>query len=88
MNITRNLKISEYRNEVIIMPKTSKNEPLAWKKKYESQEKYDASHTKRYAFKLNLETDKDIIDALDTCGNKQGLLKEAIRFYLANGGGK
>ena len=66
------------------MPITDKNGQPIWKKRYEQQREYDASHTKRYAFKLNVESDKDVIEALDTCGNKQGLVKDAIRFYIAN----
>lgn len=62
----------------------SENNIPKWKKNYPYQQKYDAEHTKRYAFKLNTESDKDIIEALDSCGNKQGFVKEAIRFYLAN----
>lgn len=66
------------------MPLTDKNGQPIWKRQYEQQRKYDSSHTKRYAFKLNLESDKDIIAVLDSCGNKQGLVKDAIRFYIAN----
>lgn len=73
--------------EINMVLKAKDGQPL-WKKQYEQQRRYDSSHTKRYAFKLNLESDKDIIDALDSCGNKQGLVKEAIRFYIANGGKK
>lgn len=62
----------------------TENKTPKWKRNYLYQQKYDASHTKRYAFKLNIESDKDVIEALDTCGNKQGLVKDAIRFYLAN----
>lgn len=45
---------------------------------------YDAKNTKRYGLKFNYNTDADIIDALDNAPSKQGLVKEAIRFYLAN----
>ena len=45
---------------------------------------YDEAHTKRYNIKLNLSTDADIIDALDSASSKQGFIKEAIRFYIAS----
>ena len=67
-----------------MMPIMDKNGQPIWKRQYEQQRKYDASHTKRYGFKLNLDSDKDVIDALDSAPNKQGFIKEAIRFYLEN----
>lgn len=46
--------------------------------------KYDKTHTKQIALKLNIETDKDILEALEDVGvgNKQTLIKDAIRAYL------
>ncbi len=41
--------------------------------------KYDANNTKRYGFKLNFNTDQDIIDHLDSIQNKQGYIKRLIR---------
>ena len=41
--------------------------------------KYDAGHTKQIKLKLNLETDKDILERLEEVGNKQGYIKELIR---------
>ena len=41
--------------------------------------KYDASHTKQIKLKLNLETDKDILERLDEVENKQGYIKSLIR---------
>ena len=41
--------------------------------------KYDASHTKQIKLKLNLETDKDILERLDEVENKQGYIKALIR---------
>lgn len=60
-----------------------KNEPN-WRDKYEANIRYDVENTRRYAFKLNKNTDPDVIDALENCGNKQGFIKEAIRFYIAH----
>lgn len=44
----------------------------------ERQKKYDDIHTIRISLKLNLETDKDIIDRIDM-NNKQTSIKELIR---------
>lgn len=44
-----------------------------------SQAKYDAKNTKRFGLKLNLITDKDIIDKLDEVPNTQGYIKALIR---------
>ena len=41
--------------------------------------KYDKAHTKQIKLKLNLETDRDIIEALEQVDNKQGYIKELIR---------
>lgn len=41
--------------------------------------KYDASHTRQVKLKLNLETDKDILERLDEVENKQGYIKALIR---------
>lgn len=41
--------------------------------------KYDSNNTAKFGFKLNLKTDKDIIDKLNSIDNKQGYIKELIR---------
>lgn len=41
--------------------------------------KYDDNNTIQVKLKLNSNTDKDIIDYLNSCGNKQGKIKELIR---------
>ena len=41
--------------------------------------RYDDTHTKQITLKLNLETDKDILEKLEAVGNKQGYIKELIR---------
>ena len=48
-----------------------------------NQREYDKLHTRRYQLKLNNETDKDIIEKLDTVKSKQGYIKECIRKDLA-----
>lgn len=53
------------------------------KKKSAPQMRYDSANTTRVAFKLNLKHDKDIIDYLESTGNKQGTIKEALREKMA-----
>lgn len=45
----------------------------------ESNKKYDKNNTKQIKLKLNLKTDKDILDKLNSVGNKQGYIKSLIR---------
>lgn len=45
----------------------------------ENSMKYDKENTKRVFIKLNKNTDKDILDHLDSIQNKQGYIKELIR---------
>lgn len=55
-------------------------------KKYAAQEKYDATHAKRYGLKLNIKTDADIIKKLDEVKNTIGIqayIKNAIRKDLS-----
>jgi hypothetical protein len=44
--------------------------------------KYDENNTIQVKLKLNLKTDKDIIEALERSENKQGYIKELIRADL------
>lgn len=41
--------------------------------------KYDKVNTKSVFLKLNVKTDADILEHLETVGNKQGYIKELIR---------
>ena len=49
--------------------------------------KYDKENTVQYHLKLNKNTDRDIIDFLNTLppgsGGKQGFIKQLIRDYIA-----
>lgn len=56
--------------------------------KHERQKRYDSKYAKRYGLKLTTNTDMDIIEVLEQQSSKQGFIKEAIRFYIAHGGGK
>lgn len=56
----------------------------SWRDKYSRQIKYDDENTVHKSIKLNKKTDADIIAAMDKAPSVQGLIKDAIRFYLAN----
>lgn len=47
------------------------------KKEYNA--KYDEQNTKQLKLKLNTNTDRDILDRLESVPNKQGYIKELIR---------
>ena len=49
-----------------------------------AKEKYDQKNTVQVKLKLNLKTDKDVIEALERSGNKQGYIKALIRADLQN----
>ena len=42
-------------------------------------EKYDRNNTRQIKLKLNIKTDADILNKLDSVDNKQGYVKESIR---------
>lgn len=44
-----------------------------------AKERYDSANTKQFKMKLNIKTDADIIEWLDTQDNKQGAVKDLIR---------
>lgn len=58
--------------------------PEKWREKYKMQNKYDAENVVRTNIKLNKKTDADILEALEKSGNKNGFIKETIRFYLSH----
>lgn len=45
--------------------------------------KYDKNNTKLVQLKLNKKTDADILEHLETVGNKQGFIKDLIRKAMA-----
>lgn len=51
-----------------------------------AKEKYDRNNTVQIKLKLNLKTDKDILEALERSGNKQGYIKKLIREDLQRRG--
>ena len=44
--------------------------------------KYEAENTRQVHLKLNLRTDKDVLEKLDSVPSKQGYIKELIRADL------
>ena len=65
--------------EVKIKKKTGETEVV----KYASQQKYDKTNTTQIRMKLNLKTDADILEKLESVGNKQGYIKALIRADIA-----
>lgn len=61
--------------EVKMKKKTGETEIV----KYASQQKYDKANTTQIRMKLNLKTDADILEKLESVGNKQGYIKALIR---------
>ena len=51
----------------------------------ERQARYDATHAYRVHLKLNINTDKDIIQWLERHESKQGAIKTAIRMAIKAG---
>ena len=51
------------------------------KKKNATHDRWDAENCVRTNVKFNRNTDADILALLDAAPSKQGLIKEAIRFY-------
>lgn len=52
---------------------------MATESQKKANRKYDKNNTKQLMLKLNLKTDKDILDKLNSVGNKQGYIKSLIR---------
>jgi hypothetical protein len=48
-------------------------------KNYKYTKVYDQNNTKKVSLKLNIKTDEDIINYLDSVENKQGTIKRLIR---------
>lgn len=44
-----------------------------------SQRRYDKRYTRMISLKLNRRTDKDILQVLEQCENKNGYIKKALR---------
>ena len=45
----------------------------------EAKRAWDAAHTQQILLKLNRNTDKDVLDKLDSVPSKQGYIKALIR---------
>lgn len=58
---------------------------MATEAQLKAQAKYDEAKTKQFKMKLNLKTDADILEKLDSVANKQGYIKELIRRDIMGG---
>ena len=47
--------------------------------------KYDKTNTTQFKFKLNKNTDADIIEYLNTIENRSKWFKELVRYQIKNG---
>lgn len=56
-------------------------------KNYKYTKKYDTLNTIKVSLKLNVKTDADIIEYLNTVENKQGTIKKLIRDEIAKSQG-
>lgn len=54
------------------------------KAQLEAVSRYDKNNTKQLHIKLNKNTDADLIQALETVKNKQGLIKQLLREHFSN----
>ena len=50
---------------------------------YKYHTEWDKKNAKQFKIKLLYSTDADIIEYLDTCPNKQGLIKDLLRQHIA-----
>ena len=55
---------------------------------YKYVKKYDEANTLQVKLKLNYNTDADIIEFLNSSGNKQGTIKKLIRDEIARSRGE
>ena len=52
---------------------------MASKAQIKAIDRYNKSKTKTYCLRLNRETDKDLINLLESFNNKQGFIKDLMR---------
>lgn len=52
---------------------------MATKAQQAAARRYDEKHTRQIVMKLNLKTDSDILEKLDSVENRQGYIKSLIR---------
>lgn len=55
---------------------------MATKAQLRAGYKYDKANTRQVHLKLNIRTDEDVLDKLDSVPSKQGYIKELIRADL------
>lgn len=48
------------------------------------QARYDANNSLQMSLKINRNTESDIIEWLESQPNRQGAIKQAVRFYLSH----
>lgn len=53
-------------------------------KRNKRQTAWDNANSKKMTFQFMYKSDADLLEALNKADNKAGLIKKALRFYLAN----
>ncbi len=53
-------------------------------KRNKRQTAWDNANSKKMTFQFMYKSDADLLEALEKADNKAGLIKKALRFYLAN----
>ena len=51
---------------------------------FEANARYQKKACHRYGFILHRSNDADIVEALELATNKNGFIKDALRFYIQN----
>lgn len=52
---------------------------MATEARLRANKKYDDANTKQYKLKLNIKTDADVIEKLESVENRQGYIKALVR---------
>jgi len=55
---------------------------MATEAQIRAQKRYDAANTRQVNLKLNIRTDEDVLEKLDSVPSKQGYIKALIRADL------
>ena len=63
----------------MVLPDRRREIKMATEAQKKATARYDAKNTKAVKLKLNKATDADILEKLESVGNKQGYIKDLIR---------
>lgn len=63
-------------------PKKQPEKPVWYQNKIERNKAYEKENVKQFLFKVNRNTDSDIIEFLESKENKNNFIKELIREHM------